>query len=240
MQIPLKRTRARVIQSIKEMIYDVGGFQKVAEGRERRELEDSMGFRGQWDDHRSFQLAMLKSQGLQQNHRLLELGCGPMTGGLPVVDFLESGNYVGVDVRDSVLNLAWREIGKASLSKKNPRLICASDFGLALLGAERFDFVLSFSVLYHLSDDLLDHYFYAVSQLLSSTGRCIANVNTRTPSDKWLEFPFLKREISTYQELASNHGLRTDVFGEIEDLGFQGGGEERHNPLLVFSHKSVA
>ena len=203
--------------------------------REKHELEDSMGFRGQWDSHRQFQIDLLKRLGLTQSHYFLELGCGPLTAGVLVIEYLDTNRYTGVDIRSSVLNLSWREIGKANLSAKNPRLICSKSFGdETLLPNQKFDFVYSFSVLYHLSDEILDDYFAAVSRRLSNGGKCIANINVHLPSDKWLEFPFIKRSVETYRDFAANHGLSTENLGTTEELGFSGQGTEKHNPLLVF------
>jgi SAM-dependent methyltransferase len=203
--------------------------------REKHELEDSMGFRGQWESHRQFQFDLLKKLGLNPSDSFLELGCGPLTAAIPVIGYLDVNRYVGVDIRDSVLNLSWREVGKAKLSAKNPRLICSSSFDDALSKDQTFDFVYSFSALYHLSDDILNSYFSTVSRRLSKGGKCIANVNDHIPTDNWLEFPFIKRTVDTYRDLAATHGLATKNLGKIENLGFTGEGAERLNPLLILS-----
>jgi len=230
----LSRTRQKITRSVKEFIFDKTGFEKVLELRDKDRLEDAMGFRGQFDEHRRFQIALLKERGLVPTNRLLEIGCGPLTGGIPIIDYLESGNYVGVDVRNSVLDMSWKEVGKAGLSAKTPRLICSSSFGSKELGDQTFDFVLSFSVLYHLDDEILNSYFAAVRRRLRSTGICLANVNTCDESSRWLEFPFLKRTIDSYRELARKNGLETTCLGDIKDLGFRLSGQERRNQMLLF------
>ena len=235
MRLPLSRTRAKWAHRLKGFIFDVADLQSMIDLREKHQLEDSMGFRGQWESHRQFQIAILKSIGLKQSHHFLELGCGPLTAGIPIIDYLDADRYTGVDIRSSVLDMSWREIGKAKLSEKNPRLICSKYFGdEALLPGQKFDFVYSFSVLYHLSDEILDAYFLAVSRRLSKGGKCIANINVHLPSDRWLEFPFIKRSVETYRDCAASHGLSTENLGTIERLGFSGQGTEKHNPLLVF------
>jgi SAM-dependent methyltransferase len=237
MKMLLSRTRKRLAFKVRSFMFDVGGFQSMIEQRDRNELEDSMGFRGQWDEHRRFQMAFLKEQGLLPQHRLLEIGCGPMTGGIPIIDYLDEGNYVGIDVRASVLDLAWKEVAKAALADKNPRLIRSSGFGAKELCDKTFDFVMSFSVLYHLNDGLLSDYFSVVKQRLAPDGVCFANVNTHIPSDKWLEFPFLRRSIDDYRRVAGANALATTSLGPIVDLGFRHHGMERENPMLAFRHQ---
>ena len=235
MKIPGSRTRAKIIHNIKASIFDIGNFQKMLDLKEKHQLEDSMGFRGQWDSHRQFQIHLLKGQGLNPMHTFLELGCGPLTAGIPVIQYLEPNRYVGVDIRSCVLDMSWREISKAKLSSRNPRLICSSSFGDDVLPiTQTFDFVYSFSVLYHLSDEILNSYFATVSRRLAPTGKCLANVNTHISSDTWLEFPFLKRNVETYRAVAARHGLSTEDLGSIESLGFDGSGTEKLNPLLRF------
>jgi SAM-dependent methyltransferase len=233
-RMPLSRTRQKVIHAVKGLVFDKAGFQKMVDVREQHQLEDSMGFRGQWDEHRRFQFEMLKSQGMHPHHKFLELGCGPLTAGIPIIRYLEEGNYVGVDIRDSALDLGWREIGKARLSAKNPRLICSPSFGSDHLGDQKFDFIFSFSVLFHLSDDILDAYFATVSNRVAPGGACLASVNTHLPNDKWLEFPFVRRTIDDYRNAASKHALSTITLGEIKNLGFRNPDPEKHNPLLRF------
>ena len=233
----LSRTRQTIIHRFKECIFDKGGFQKIIDVRDKHQLEDAMGFRGQFDEHRRFQIALLKEQGLAPCHRLLEIGCGPLTGGLPIIEFLGPGNYVGIDVRDRVLDMSWKEIGRQRLSQKNPQLICSTSFGSAELGNQQFDFILSFSVLYHLSDDLLASYFGEVRKRLKPTGVCLANVNTLYENSRWLEFPFLKRTIEEYYEVAGSHGLAGMFLGELRQLGFRLSSAECHNALLSFRIK---
>jgi cyclopropane fatty-acyl-phospholipid synthase-like methyltransferase len=234
----LNRTRKKIIYSLKLRIFDAANFQEMLDLRDKYRLEDSMGFRGQFDEHRRFQIALLRERGLVPSHQLLEIGCGPLTGGIPIIQYLEPSNYVGVDVRSTVLDMSWKEVGKEGLSARNPRLICSSSFGAMELADQKFDFIFSFSVLYHLSDEILASYFDAVRTRLRPTGQCLANVNTRDKSSTWLQFPFLKRTIDDYRKLASACGLETTPLGEIKDLGFRLSGIEQHNQMLSFSLNS--
>ncbi|UPK02390.1 class I SAM-dependent methyltransferase [Bradyrhizobium sp. 170] len=235
MKLPLSRTRAKLVHRTKEFIFDNGGFQSMLDLRTKHQLEDSMGFRGQLDEHRRFQIEMLMDRGLKPHHSFLELGCGPLTAAIPLIQYLDHGRYVGVDIRSTVLDMGWTEIGKAKLSAKNPRLICSTSFGAEEIGDQSFDFVYSFSVLYHLSDEILVNYFRFVSKRLGSGGVCIANVNTDTQSDRWLEFPFLQKSIETYETMARAHALQTKKIGTLADLGFRHiGAMEARNPILEF------
>ena len=228
----MSRTRQKIAFRVKEKIFKLVNFQQLVDENERKSLEMSMGFPGQFNEHRRFQMHFLRDHGLMPHHKLLEIGCGPLTAGLPAIDYLDAGNYIGIDVRSSVLNMSWNQIGKAGLSNKNPRLIHSTNFGDNVLEDLHFDFILSFSVLYHLSDELLDSCFKAVSQRLKPAGAYYVNVNTETPSDKWLEFPFIRRTVADYAALADRHGLRLKDLGTLSDHGFSLVGPEKLNRLL--------
>jgi len=206
---------------------------RVLNERELHALEDHMGFRGQFAEHRRFQIDELKKLGLEPSSTVLEIGCGPLTAGIPVISYLNPGCYVGVDVRSSVLDVAWQQIGKNSLACKNPLLIRSDQFGTELLGNRKFDFIWSFSVLYHLSDDILERLFASVANRLG--GMFVANVQIDMESSTWLEFPFLKRTFEEYCAIAAKHDLQTANLGTIEERGFMLAGEERTNLLLKFT-----
>jgi SAM-dependent methyltransferase len=231
----LKRTRAIWKRRAQAKLFDLLGMQGLIDERRTHALEDMMGFRGQLPEHRRFQIDELRKLGLTPKSAVLEIGCGPLTAGIPVIRYLDPGQYVGVDVRANVLDLSWQEVGLAGLSGKNPRLIRADDFGAAELGERKFDYVWAFSVLYHLSDQILNKLFSNVPKRLEAQGRFVANVQTDVESSTWLEFPFLKRSIEDYQAVAKRHGLQMKKLGTIEERGFKLPGEERNNPLLEFT-----
>ena len=56
-----------------------------------------------WRMKRQFQIDFLLRMGLQPDEDLLDLGCGTLRGGIPMIEYLHAGKYVGVDVRAEVL-----------------------------------------------------------------------------------------------------------------------------------------
>jgi SAM-dependent methyltransferase len=231
----LKKTRALWKRRAQAWLFDVAGIQALLNERELQSLEDMMGFRGQWDEHRRFQIDELKRLGLQPSSSFLEIGCGPLTAGIPVIQYLDSDRYVGIDVRSNVLDLSWQQVGRAGLSAKNPRLIRSDEFGATQLGERKFDYIWSFSVLYHLSDEILDDLLSHVARRLETDGHFVANVMTDMENSTWLEFPFIRRTVETYRSVAAKYDLKTVDLGTIEERGFRLSGPERNNSLLAFS-----
>jgi SAM-dependent methyltransferase len=224
----------RGISRIKRALLRLTDPQRFVERMEEQQLERMMGFPGQYQSHRVFQVALLKRLGLTPRKRLLEIGCGPLTLGVPIIAFLEKGNYCGIDVRPSVLNAAYRLISNNELADKNPRFIYSKSFGRDELAQEIFDWIVSFSVLYHLEDNLVGDLFTAVSNRLTLGGVYLANVNVEHAPSRWLEFPFVQRPISYYQECAQRVGLVAQILGRGEDFGMTKNDIASQNYLLSF------
>lgn len=236
MHFPGSRTLKKSILKSQEALYGILNMERIPEEKHRLKLVESMGFDGQWDDHRNFQMDFLHRNGMTAQSRVLEIGSGPLTLAIPLMQALEPGNYTGVDVRESVTNLAYMEIARAGVAACNPRLIVADDFGAKALGTETFDILWSFSVLYHLSDELVEQWFENVKRRLAPEGHYWANFNDGLEDSRWLEFPFLNRDASFYEKIAQQHGLSMKVLGTLEDLGFVGTGIERNNIMIEVRH----
>ena len=75
-----------------------------------------------WRMQRAFQIDFLQSRGLAKQHQLLDLGCGTLRGGLPLIGYLSAGNYTGIDVRAEIIEEALRELEDAGLEQRYPRI----------------------------------------------------------------------------------------------------------------------
>jgi cyclopropane fatty-acyl-phospholipid synthase-like methyltransferase len=53
---------------------------------------------GFWHELQSYQLNTLKENGLRAEHSLLDIGCGPLQGGLAFIKYLEESKYFGIDI----------------------------------------------------------------------------------------------------------------------------------------------
>ena len=87
-----------------------------------------------WEMKRQFQIDFLRGVGLQPQHRLLDLGCGTLRGGIPLIAHLDPGNYAGVEVRRDVLDEGRRELAEAGLAGKSPQLVHCERLAVLDLG----------------------------------------------------------------------------------------------------------
>ncbi len=193
-----------------------------------------------WKMKRDFQVNFLKEKGLLPSHKLLDIGCGTLRGGIPLIKYLDSGNYYGIEVRDSVLNEGKRELEEANLASKNPHLVVFTDFDTLELNA-KFDFVFGFSVLIHMEDEIVKKCFSYVGKNLTDTGVFYANVNLNSRSEgNWQGFPVVYKTEAFYKDLASANNLVVSNLGELKDLGHISGQDMADKQIMLEFKKGVS
>lgn len=155
----------------------------VAEGRHREIIG------GMWEEVGALQLRFLKGQGLAPQHRLLDVGCGSLRGGLHFVDWLAPGNYFGIDISEALLDAGYvRELGPLGLQAKLPRenLKTTADFDATSFDVT-FDMAIAQSVFTHLPLNLIAACLEQTARVVRSGGTFYATF-FRAPDDAtWSE-----------------------------------------------------
>ncbi|MFZ4413894.1 MAG: methyltransferase [Bacteroidales bacterium] len=172
-----------------------------------------------WEAKRKFQFDFLLNAGILPSHTLLDLGCGILRGGIPLIGYLEEGNYTGVDVRPEVMEEAHLELEISGLAIKNPSLICTDDVSTLIL-KRKFDFIWAFSVLIHLEDHILEGVMNFINRHLHKEGSFYANVVFGERQDgNWQQFPLVERPESFYTKMIARHGLTMHDLGPLKKFG---------------------
>ena len=165
----------------------------------------------------AFQIRFLKHHGLRPDHHYLDLGCGVLRGGLPVIAYLDTGHYYGIDIDQELINIADHRVRKAGLGHKAPALMSAESFSDYRFPVH-FDFILAYSVLIHLTDDLLDQCLTLVRLVIADQGTAYANVNIGVRSDScWKRrFPVIWRPFDVYAAMCEKHSLSASLLDMAE------------------------
>src|SRR5207237_3852901 len=66
-----------------------------------------------WQMKRDFQINFLRSMGLEPENYLLDIGCGVLRGGIPIIQYLAEGHYYGIEVRSDALEEGTRSLRDA-------------------------------------------------------------------------------------------------------------------------------
>jgi len=203
-------------------------------GTEEERLEAMVGPRGVWQESRDFQINFLRRNGLERGNSLLDIGCGPLRGGIPLIRYLDEARYTGIDIRQHVIEEAWSQIRNEDLTKKAPNVVVSTSFGRAELGDTRFDYIWCFQVLYHLDDQLVEDCLAQVTCRLADDGSCYANVNLLSEEGRWKEFPYVRRTLEFYEAIARRNGLQTRDLGQQRDWGYTNKVPGQYDHMLEF------
>jgi hypothetical protein len=172
-----------------------------------------------WDMKRNFQFNFLLCHGLKSHHALLDFGCGNLRGGLPLIRYLESTRYTGLDTRKDVLLYGERSIREAGLCEKKPCLVNNHD-GLVDIKGAKFDYIWAFSVLIHIPDEQLLNVLQSLTKHMHESSVFYANVNIGfTINGMWKEFPCITREWQFYEDAFRKSGLTFKDIGSLLDHG---------------------
>jgi cyclopropane fatty-acyl-phospholipid synthase-like methyltransferase len=106
-------------------------------------------FHYKWHEYAKWQFQILVQIGLKPEHKLLDIGCGPLRFGMEAINYLNDGGYYGIDGYKLYIELGSKLVEEVGLNKKY-RVIEDGNFGFSRFN-EKFDFANSQSVFTHLS-----------------------------------------------------------------------------------------
>ncbi len=160
--------------------------------KEMHILEEMVGPLGYWDELQSYQLNTLKSFGLKPEHKLLDIGCGPLQGGIAFIKYLNDNCYYGVDIDEKRLIAGLNQIKKFNLEEKQPKVLLSNTFGRAELKGLKFDFIWASQILYYFDEDKMKEVMSWLSIALKEDGKFLADIigpehyEFRSPEHKWI------------------------------------------------------
>ncbi|MBL7714975.1 MAG: class I SAM-dependent methyltransferase [Bdellovibrionales bacterium] len=132
---------------------------------------------------REFQLKYLQKQGMKQSDSLLDYGCGAISAGRHFIDFLDRGNYVGVDVSPAVVQEAKNRVSRFGLLDKEPTLFCIFEGSLAIVGPRKFRFIWAQSVLTHMSPQDILSLLCDIQQFMAADSEFFATFTESATDD---------------------------------------------------------
>lgn len=149
--------------------------EEVAAGHHRRWVG------GKWETMGTLQLDFLVDRGLLPSHRLLDVGCGALRAGIRFVEYLDPGNYYGLDINESLLDVGYEQELPAPLRERLPRENLRAtdrfecDFGVA------FDYAIAQSLFTHVSLNHIRLGLYRVAGHMAPDGRFFATFFEASP-----------------------------------------------------------
>ena len=134
-------------------------------------LEKARQYVGAWSEAQAIgqgQLELLKMDGCTPASHVLEIGCGCLVAGLPIIKYLQADRYVGIEPNTWLIDAVTKGDKEAGLlvREKRPIFLDNTDFDGSPSGRVA-DYVISHSILSHAA-----HWQYPL--FLKSIKKCLA------------------------------------------------------------------
>jgi SAM-dependent methyltransferase len=164
-----------------------------------RNPEAAVGSRthGRWLALGEMQFDYLMEHGLRPEHRMLDIGCGNLRGGWRFIEYLNAGNYYGIDISPDILVHAKKTVVERGLQDKLPHLTVTGDLTLDFLPSDHFDVVHAHSVFSHSPLHVIDECLSHVGRVLTENG--------------FFDFTFDRTEKTEHQVLREDFYYRTET-----------------------------
>jgi SAM-dependent methyltransferase len=206
----LLRSRDHVSYYRAVMASDTARSREAAVGSHTRES---------WLKIGQMQFDYLVGHGLKPGDRMLEIGCGNLRAGRLFIDYLDPGNYYGVDISPDILLAAQDTVSEFGLQARLPYLALIRDLKLSFLPDRWFTVVHAHSVFSHSPLDVIEE--------------CLAHVGRVMAPDGFFDFTFDRTEgaehhvlredfyyrSQTLIALAAQHGLRAQLMEDWQATG---------------------
>jgi len=123
---------------------------------------------GMWEVIGPLQFEFLTNKGMQPDHKMLDIGCGTLRGGIHCIKYLNSGNYYGLDISSKAIAFGKDFVAKEGLSDKQPQLIVSQNKDLKLeeFQGQKFDYIFAQSVFTHLKPEHITECFANVGKVM--------------------------------------------------------------------------
>jgi SAM-dependent methyltransferase len=206
--------------------------------RKQHKLDLLVGPIGCWKKLQEYQLNFLCRMGLKPHHSLLDVGCGPLQGGIAYIKYLDPGNYVGIDIRHEPITEAYKLIAQEGLVYKNPTLIISDNFGRDQLNNHKFDYIWISQLLYHLDEKQIEFFFKQIAPRMKPDsclyGDIIGYPNKIGPGSYWSVFRFHLHSFDFLSDIVSQFGLTMRPLGQIHQFGYPAKIGLNTNEMLEF------
>jgi SAM-dependent methyltransferase len=179
---------------------------------------------GQADEIGPLQYRFLLDRGLQRQHTFLDIGCGNLRDGVHFIRYLDAGNYIGVDIDQSLLDAGFEiELKGLGLQDKLPRenLVCLTDFEFEQLGRS-IDFAIASSLFTRLTFNQIRRCLGRLASVMRIGGRFFATF-FELPRDANAILPYAHDPggVVTYDTSDPYHYKLADFFYAASGLPWQ-------------------
>jgi SAM-dependent methyltransferase len=172
-----------------------------------------------WLQIGQLQFEYATSHGLKPEMRMLEIGCGNLRAGRLFIEYLDTGNYYGLDISPDILLAAQDTIAEHDLQARLPHLTMVKDLRLHFLPAAAFDFVHAHSVFSHSPVHVIDECFAHVGRVMAPGGFFDFTFDKTDGAEHHVLHEDFYYQTGTLIALAAKHGLEATYMADWDATG---------------------
>lgn len=201
----------------------VSYYRAVMKSRVARSPDEAVGSptHESWLQVGQMQFDYLVRHGLKPGDRMLDIGCGNLRAGRLFIDYLDTGNYYGVDISPDILLAAQDTLVEYSLQAKLPHLTLVRDLKFEFFPSASFTVVHAHSVFSHSTIEVIDECLASVGRIMTPDGM----FDFTFPQVTGAEHHFLREDFyyraETLIERANSHGLNAELMEDWHKVGHE-------------------
>lgn len=195
-------------------------YQAVMKSDTARNPEAAVGSKThkRWLALGEMQFNYLKKHGLRPEHKMLEIGCGNLRAGRLFIDYLDPGNYSGIDISPDILEAGRKTLAEYGLESKNPSLQLVTDNRFTLFPDGAFDVVHAHSVYSHCPIEVIEECFTHIGRILKPTGHFDFTFDRTEGEEHHVLHEDFYYRTESLVALAEKHGLTAVFMDDWERL----------------------
>jgi len=128
------------------------------------------------------QLELLLREGLQKEHYVLEIGCGALVAGIPIMSMVEIGHYVGIEPNKWLIDASLQVPQNYNIALQQQPLFLYNEFFDAESTGISFDYIISHSIISHAAHWQLPLFLEMCSRVLKKDGKVIFSLRLTEPN----------------------------------------------------------
>ncbi len=129
------------------------------------------------------QMQLLLLEGLQPKSYVLEVDCGALVAGIPIMSFLEKGHFVGIDPNRWLIEDSLKiETNRTIVESRRPLFLFNDQFDASETKI-RFDYILSHSILSHAAHWQLPLFLENCAKVLKKGGKVVVSIRLTEPNE---------------------------------------------------------
>jgi SAM-dependent methyltransferase len=171
-----------------------------------------------WVKIGQMQFDYLVGHGLKPGDRMLEIGCGNLRAGRLFIDYLDAGNYYGIDISPDILLAATDTIAEYGLQAKLPHLTLVRDMNLGALPDGHFTVLHAHSVFSHSPIEIIDECLRTAARVMAPDGFFDFTFDRTEGAEHHVLHEDFYYRTETLIALAARHGLQARFMDDWELL----------------------